>query len=137
MNWYELIHRPIGLGTHPKGAFQINPDHVNRDGFKFGKVAYERKLTKKEMFDFDLEPISKIGWVEVGRVTQEILNQAKIKTTASVVGYLVENGMVTVESENGFDYIQLSEIEWLAKNEETALRDIYKELRKGVRRDGL
>lgn len=48
--WYEMLHRPIGIGCQPKGF--VATDHSKGN---YGLVAYERKLTKKELEEFEMK----------------------------------------------------------------------------------
>jgi len=47
--WYEMRLRPIGIGCQPKGMIEFNEDKGN-----WGIVAYDRKLTEKELNDYDM-----------------------------------------------------------------------------------
>ena len=50
--WYEYKYRPFGIGCQPKGHIE----YVENYG-KWGKVAYNRELTEKELNDFELKRI--------------------------------------------------------------------------------
>lgn len=47
--WYEMRLRPMGIGCQPKGIVEFNENKGN-----WGIVAYDRKLTEKELNDYDL-----------------------------------------------------------------------------------
>lgn len=47
--WYEMVKRPVDLGCQPTGFVAV--DHKKG---RWGIVAYERKLTQKELDDFDM-----------------------------------------------------------------------------------
>lgn len=58
LHWYELIHRGISIGTHPKNGHMLNAfGHKNRNGLEFGAVGYDRELTEKELYEYELESI--------------------------------------------------------------------------------
>lgn len=58
--WYELIYRGISPGAFPRGAKATEHTHVNERGFNFGAVAYDRKLTSKEVSDYEIKETSKV-----------------------------------------------------------------------------
>lgn len=61
---YESTQRPVGLGTFPKrGAVEtwnyglgrgITHDENGNEIMSWGYIAYNRKLTEKEMSDYEL-----------------------------------------------------------------------------------
>lgn len=56
--WYELLFRGISPGCFPSAGFVTSEcDHVNKRGFTFGAVAYQRELTEKEISDYELQAI--------------------------------------------------------------------------------
>jgi len=48
--WYEMCKRPVSLGCQPKGFVEFNDDKGNH-----GIVAYDKKLTDKELNDFEMK----------------------------------------------------------------------------------
>lgn len=50
--WYEYLYRGFSPGCQPEGF-------IDRDESKgrFGWIAYERKLTEKEISDYELRPV--------------------------------------------------------------------------------
>ncbi|TFJ91535.1 LPD25 domain-containing protein [Lentibacillus salicampi] len=48
--WYEMCNRPVSLGCQPKGFLEFDDDKG-----KHGIVAYDRKLTEKELNDFEMK----------------------------------------------------------------------------------
>lgn len=52
LNWYEFIHRGLSPGCQPKGFIQ----HDENKG-RFGWIAYDRKLTDKEMSSCELREV--------------------------------------------------------------------------------
>lgn len=48
--WYEMMKRPVSIGCQPKGFVAV--DHQQG---RWGIVAYERELTKKELDDFEMQ----------------------------------------------------------------------------------
>ena len=127
--WYELIHRPISIATQPNGYVDKDTTHINRNGFQFGKVAYDRPLTQKEMHDYDLEPVHAAGMIEISMISQSFLNDNKIKITVDIVDYLVDNGMVTVTKNGAWTYINVDELKVIATEKKAELKNIYKKLR--------
>ena len=58
---YFSVHRPVGIGTYPKEGMKEfeNFDYRKevRDGIcAWGILYYDRKLTEKEMHDYELLP---------------------------------------------------------------------------------
>lgn len=52
-HWYGMHNRPLSIGTAPE-----NPSgHKPHEAFRHGAIAYDRPLTDKEMYDFELTPI--------------------------------------------------------------------------------
>ena len=47
--WYEYRLRPFGIGCQPHGHVEYNAEY----GY-WGKVAYDRPLTEKEINDYEL-----------------------------------------------------------------------------------
>jgi len=52
---YGYRLRPPSVGTQPKGFIEIYDD-IGSDDF-WGHVIYDRELTEKEMFEYDLDKI--------------------------------------------------------------------------------
>ena len=50
---YRLLYRPLSIGTHPKEGFVKHEE----DGTKYGQLTYNRKLSKEEVKQFELEPV--------------------------------------------------------------------------------
>lgn len=58
IHWYELLFRGISPGCYPRAGFVTSEhDHVNKRGFTFGAVAYDRELSDKEVYDYELRKI--------------------------------------------------------------------------------
>jgi hypothetical protein len=53
---YRLELRPFDIGTTPDGGFA----RWENDGSKYGAVVYDRKLTRRERDNFNLNPVSEI-----------------------------------------------------------------------------
>lgn len=53
--WYEMLHRPVGIGCQPKG-FVATDDTLGN----YGLVAYDRKLTEEELSEYEMKE-----WKEV------------------------------------------------------------------------
>lgn len=130
MYWYELIHRPASPDTVAKGYEAIDSEHVNRNGFIFGKVAYANKLTESERRSFDLEPEHLPEMVEISMVNQSFLNDNHIKITVHVLDYLIEKGEIAGATLNNWQYIHVEELRELATSRKEELKQIYKELKK-------
>lgn len=127
--WYELTHRPIGLGTQPKGFIDKDYSHVNRNGFKFGKVAYSEKLDASVIENYDLEPVHIDGKFELSSITRDWLTGNQIRATVEIVQELVKRELLNVHHENGWDYISYDELVEITKDIEL-MKNIYKELKK-------
>lgn len=52
--WYEYRLRPFGIGCQPPGHIFYNIEYG-----RWGKVAYIRRLTEKEINDYELRFIEK------------------------------------------------------------------------------
>lgn len=48
--WYEMLSRPLGIGCQPKGFKEYDESKGN-----WGIVAYDRKLTDKELSDYEMQ----------------------------------------------------------------------------------
>ena len=125
---YELIHRPIGMSCQPKDYIEENRKHINRNGFEFGSVTYNRKLTKKELFNYNMEPIHKEGYVETGMLTKESLLSEGIKIPMSVIQHCLPSFPRT--KENGHEYISIQFLKYESNENKSRYLKIYKELRK-------
>lgn len=56
--WYELLFRGISPGSYPRAGFVTHETaHTNKRGFTFGAIAYDRKLSDKEVYDYELREI--------------------------------------------------------------------------------
>lgn len=56
--WYELLFRGISPGHFPRQGFVTHEvTHKNKCGFTFGAVAYDRELSDKEVYDYELRKI--------------------------------------------------------------------------------
>ena len=51
---YGYRPRPPSIGTQPKGFLRLNADRYR--GY-WGYVVYDRELTEKEMFEYDLDKL--------------------------------------------------------------------------------
>lgn len=129
--WYELIHRPISNNTQPKGFIEIEHDHINRNGFNFGKVGYAAPLIKEQLISFDMEPVNKEGLHELESISQDKLNMNRIKITVELLHYLIDNDIVKTIKENNWTYINLSEVKATAEERKSELRIIYRQIKKG------
>lgn len=125
MYWYELIHRPVSNVTVPEGFTEMESNHINRNGFAFGKVAYKSPVTSKERFHFDLEPLHKEGMWELSLVTQDSLNGLSIKTTVDVVNHLVDNNMINMIKNEKWTYINIEELKQITLDKKAELKEIY------------
>lgn len=47
--WYEMLQRPISIGTQPKGMVSFDEDKGN-----WGIVAYDHPLTKEELEEYEM-----------------------------------------------------------------------------------
>ncbi len=67
LHWYGLQSRPYGMGTTPSDAVvakvidneeatKLFPDAGNK--VRWGAVAYDKPLTDKQVYDFELKPLS-------------------------------------------------------------------------------
>lgn len=128
--WYELIHRPIGLGTQPKGYILKDNEHVNRNGFQFGKVAYSEKLEVGVAESYDMEAVHVEGKVELSSITKDWLASNQFRTIPEVVQELVNRELLEVHCENGWQYVSYDELFETTKDIELT-KTIYKEL-KGI-----
>ena len=128
--WYELIHRPIGLGSQPKGFILKDETHVNRNGFQFGKVAYKEKLEPSVAKDYDMEPVHVQGKVELSSVTKDWLASNCLRTTPEVVRELVNRELLEIHCDNGWDYVDTGDLFEITKDIGLT-KSIYKELQEG------
>lgn len=128
--WYELIHRPISLNTQPTGFIEMNRDHVNRNGFSFGKVAYDYPLTDKEMNNYQLEPVHIDGLTEISLIDKEVLVANHIRLTIGLLNYLVESNCIATVRSGTWTYINLTDLKEYADDNFKELKNIYKKLKK-------
>lgn len=49
LNWYEMKNRPVSPGCQPDGFIEVDHDKGN-----WGVVAYDRKLTERELNDYEM-----------------------------------------------------------------------------------
>jgi hypothetical protein len=54
---YGLQHRPAGMGATPKGHTGFGEDKIKRRATRHGIIHYDRPLTEKEIYDYQLVPI--------------------------------------------------------------------------------
>lgn len=54
LHWYEMVMRPVSIGTQPKGMIEFDEDKG-----EWGIVAYDRPLTDKELDDYEMRPWKK------------------------------------------------------------------------------
>ena len=130
MYWYELIHRPVSDVTVPQGYIKMESNHENRCGFKFGKVAYKNKLKKEEMKMYNLEPENIAGMIEISMINQNVLNDNDVKTTVSILNYLIDNDAISTFEKNGWKYISLIGLKRMVASKKTELKEIYKKIKK-------
>ena len=130
--WYELIHRPIGFGTQPKGFVDKDESHVNRNGYKFGKVAYSEKLDASMAESYDLEPVHVHGKVELMSITKDWLASNCLRTTPEVVRELVKRELLEIHCDNGWDDVDTGDLFEITKDIGLT-KSIYKELQEGKR----
>ena len=63
---YGLVNRPASIGAVPKGEFTIEPS-LEGEGSNFsrhGVIVYDRPLSEKELYDFELSVIADNDLVE-------------------------------------------------------------------------
>lgn len=128
--WYELIHRPISLNTQPDDFSEMNRDHINRNGFAFGKVAYSRLLSQKELSDYQLEPVHIDGLTEISLIDTDVLSTCRIRMTVEILYYLIEIGTIQPIQSGTWQYLDLEELKEYAAANFSELKKIYKELKK-------
>lgn len=127
--WYELIHRPIGLGTQPKGCIDKDYSHVNRNGFQFGKVAYSEKLDASVIESYDLEPVHIDGKIELSSITRDWLASNQLRATVEIVQELVKRELLELHCDNGWDYVDTGDLFEITKDI-GLMKSIYKELKR-------
>lgn len=49
MYWYELLKRPMSLGTQPKGVVEFDEEKG-----EWGIIAYDRELSDEELSGYEL-----------------------------------------------------------------------------------
>lgn len=128
--WYELIHRPISLNTQPKGYVSEDLNHVNRNGFQYGAVAYSEPLTTKELYEYQLEPVHIDGLTEVSLITKEILAANRIRVTPEVLAYLIDTESIGTVKKDAWEYLDLDQLKEYADTNFKELKVIYKNLKK-------
>lgn len=127
---YELIHRPISLNTQPKGYVSEDLTHINRNGFNFGSVSYDRPLTQTELDDYQLEPVHVDGLIELSLINRSTLADNGIRLTIDLLNYLLVNRLVQTHYIGAWAYVDLSELKEYANDNIAELKVIYKKLKK-------
>lgn len=127
---YELIHRPISLNTQPKGYVSEDLTHINRNGFNFGSVSYDRPLTQSELDDYQLEPVHVDGLVELTLITKSTLADNGIRLTIDLLTHLIVTGEFQTQKIGAWEYIDLESLKQYAFENISELKIIYKNLKK-------
>lgn len=130
--WYELIHRPVSLNTQPKNHVDEDLNHVNRNGFQYGAVAYNEPLTAKELYEYQLEPVHVDGLTEVSLITKEILAANRIRMTVDVLAYLIDTASIGTVKKGAWEYLDLIALKDYADTNFQELKVIYKKLKKSA-----
>lgn len=127
---YELIHRPISLNTQPKGYISEDLTHINRNGFNFGSVSYDRPLTQSELDDYQLEPVHVDGLIELSLINKSTLADNGIRLTIDLLNYLLVNRLVQTHYIGAWAYVDMAKLKEYADDNLAELKIIYKKLKK-------